>query len=80
VEIGGSFRIPEVIQQGGARLREVGTTNRTRADDFDEAVSDASASHPARSSLEFRDRRLHRVSVDRGAWWMSPTTPFAVAV
>ena len=39
VEIGGSFRVPEVIQQGGAKLREVGTTNRTRAGDYDEAVS-----------------------------------------
>jgi seryl-tRNA(sec) selenium transferase len=43
VEIGGSFRIPDVIQQGGARLREVGTTNRTRAADFDDAVSKESA-------------------------------------
>lgn len=39
VEIGGSFRVPEVIRQGGARLREVGTTNRTRAADFREALS-----------------------------------------
>ena len=38
VEIGGSFRVPDVIQQGGARLREVGTTNRTRAEDFAEAA------------------------------------------
>jgi L-seryl-tRNA(Ser) seleniumtransferase len=43
VEIGGSFRVPDVIQQGGARLREVGTTNRTRAADYDAAVSDATA-------------------------------------
>ncbi|HVR44030.1 MAG TPA: L-seryl-tRNA(Sec) selenium transferase [Thermoanaerobaculia bacterium] len=38
VEIGGSFRVPEVIVQGGARLREVGTTNRTRAADYREAI------------------------------------------
>jgi L-seryl-tRNA(Ser) seleniumtransferase len=39
VEIGGSFRVPDVIQQGGAKLREVGTTNRTRAADYANAVS-----------------------------------------
>lgn len=39
VEIGGSFRVPDVIEQGGAKLREVGTTNRTRAGDYETAVS-----------------------------------------
>ena len=38
VEIGGSFRVPDVIQQGGAKLREVGTTNRTRSRDYTAAV------------------------------------------
>jgi len=38
VEIGGSFRIPEVAQQSGARLVEVGTTNRTRIADYETAL------------------------------------------
>ncbi len=40
VEIGGGFRVPEVMAQSGARLREVGTTNRTRLDDYRRAVRD----------------------------------------
>ena len=40
VEIGGSFRVPDVIQQGGAILREVGCTNRTRVADFADAISE----------------------------------------
>ena len=39
VEIGGSFRIPDVLRKGGARLREVGTTNRTRIADFRAALT-----------------------------------------
>lgn len=38
IEIGGSFRLPDVIQAGGARLCEVGTTNRTRLDDYKQAL------------------------------------------
>jgi L-seryl-tRNA(Ser) seleniumtransferase len=40
VEIGGGFRVPEVMAQSGARLVEVGTTNRTRPADVQAAVSD----------------------------------------
>ena len=43
VEIGDGFRIPEVLARSGARLVEVGTTNRTRLEDYERAASDRTA-------------------------------------
>jgi len=53
VEIGGGFRIPEVIAQSGARMLEVGTTNRIRLSDYQRALD--SGSEDARAIL-----RVHR--------------------
>ncbi len=56
VEIGGGFRVPDVMRQSGAILREVGTTNRTRVNDYVAAVSPAAALflrvHPSNFRIE----------------------------
>ena len=51
VEIGGSYRLPEVMTASGTRLREVGTTNKTRLADYEQAINDQTAAlmrvHPS---------------------------------
>jgi len=56
VEIGGGFRVPDVMAQSGATLREVGTTNRARASDYALAIGDRTAAilrvHPSNFTME----------------------------
>jgi L-seryl-tRNA(Ser) seleniumtransferase len=72
VEIGGGFRVPDVMSQSGAILREVGTTNRTRAADYAAATSEKTALilrvHPSNFRMEGfveRPRLAELVAVGR---------------
>jgi L-seryl-tRNA(Ser) seleniumtransferase len=65
VEIGGSFRVPDVMARAGARLREVGTTNRTRMDDYRGAVGEGTAMLMKVHTSNFRVRGFtHEVTPD----------------
>ena len=71
VELGGGFRVPDVLAQSGAVLREVGTTNRTRAADYAAAIGDRTALilrvHPSNFRIEgFTERPTVAELVDVG--------------
>jgi L-seryl-tRNA(Ser) seleniumtransferase len=70
VEIGGSFRIPDVMGKSGAILREVGTTNRTRIADYERAINE-------RTKLLLR---VHRSNFEITGFTEQPAVPELVAL
>jgi L-seryl-tRNA(Ser) seleniumtransferase len=64
VQIGGGFRIPEILEASGARLREVGTTNQTTLADYARAI------HPATALI----LKVHRSNFFMGGFVTSPST------
>ncbi len=56
VEIGGSFRMPDVMEASGCRLREIGTTNRTSLEDYRGAITDSTTAILRVSQSNFRIR------------------------
>jgi L-seryl-tRNA(Ser) seleniumtransferase len=77
VEIGGSFRLPEIFEVSGAKLREVGTTNKTRLSDYERAIGSDTAAILRVHQSNFRIvgfteapelAELVRLAHERGLW------------
>lgn len=64
VEIGGGFRVPEIMEASGAKLKEVGTTNKTRASDYENAATERTAMF----------LKVHRSNFSMEGFVESPTT------
>ena len=64
VQIGGGFRVPEILEASGATLREVGATNKTTLDDYSRAIGDRTA----------MVLKVHRSNFFMGGFVESPTT------
>ena len=77
VEIGGSFRLPDIMASSGAQLVEVGTTNRTRVSDYERAISDRTALilrvHPSNFKIiGFREETPLKDLVELGSRYSIP--------
>ena len=79
VEIGGSFRLPEIFETSGARLREVGTTNKTRLADYDRAITPDTAALLRVHASNFRIVGFTE-SVPSSPWPTSPTSDGLLAI
>lgn len=80
IEIGGSFRMPDIMKRAGCKLYEVGTTNRTHLKDYAEAVDDGAVAvmrvHTSNYvvegfTAEVDDREMGKLAHDNGAYFIN---------